>query len=68
MHEDHHHCAALGAARLAWLADGGTLDEACRPLAERARMEPQADLSDLMEERHAGFSAVVPSRLIPTEP
>ena len=63
VHEDHHHCAALGAARLAWLADGGAVDEACRPLAEQFRMEPQAELSALMEERHAGFTAVAPSRL-----
>lgn len=63
IHQGHHHCAALGAARLAWLADGGARSDVCQALPVQARVDPDPALRDLLDERHAGFQAAVPSRL-----
>ena len=48
---------ALGAARLGWLADGGTEGEVCREPPVRARFEPAAS-NDLNRMRHARFQAL----------
>jgi xylulokinase len=46
---------ALGAARLAWLASGGSVDEVC-PVPEVARVaEPNASLAAELMPRHARF-------------
>ncbi|MDT7838598.1 xylulokinase [Aquabacterium sp. OR-4] len=46
---------ALGAARLAWLATGGTVDQVCR-MPEIARVaEPDARLAATLQPRHARF-------------
>ena len=49
---------ALGAARLAWLADGGTIDAVCRPPALRQRFVPDAGHAPQHRQRHARFRAL----------
>ncbi len=49
---------ALGAARLAWLADGGTLEAVCTPPAVRQRFEPRTADADGHRARHARFRAL----------
>ena len=52
--------AALGAARLAWLADGGRVDEVClRPPVER-RFEP-APATEASANRYRRFGALYPA-------
>lgn len=47
--------AALGAARLAWLADGGAAPDVLRPAAVAVRYEPQTGAHEWMSIRHARF-------------
>lgn len=47
--------AALGAARLAWLADGGTVAEVCTKPPEVCRFEPDATRQCRLEARYARF-------------
>ncbi len=49
---------ALGAARLAWLSDGGTLHEVCRRPVLRQRFEPARASADHLRARHARFKAL----------
>ncbi|HEY2253999.1 MAG TPA: FGGY-family carbohydrate kinase, partial [Variovorax sp.] len=49
---------ALGAARLAWLADGGSEEAVCRRPAVRRRFEPASGSAGLHAERHTRFSAL----------
>lgn len=56
-----HAAAALGAARLAWLADGGTEDEVCQPLALEKSFEPDSALSQLLAERYPRYRALYPA-------
>ena len=49
---------ALGAARLAWLADGGTIEAVCTPPAVRRRFEPSASDTECHRARHARFRAL----------
>ena len=49
---------ALGAARLAWLADGGAQAEVCLKPAVRQRFEPATAMADVHDERHARFKAL----------
>jgi xylulokinase len=51
---------ALGAARLAWLADGGDEDHVCRPAPERVRFDPDPSLSDILRRRYAQFAELYP--------
>ena len=52
---------ALGAARLAWLADGGDLEAVCpAPRATRV-LEPDRDESARLHARHARFRALYPA-------
>ena len=53
--------AALGAARLAWLADGGPLDEVCQNLPISHRFEPEAAGVQLLAERYPRFRALYPA-------
>lgn len=49
---------ALGAARLAWLADGGTLEAVCTPPAVRQRFAPRTAGAEGHRARHARFRAL----------
>ena len=49
---------ALGAARLAWLADGGMLEAVCTPPAVRQRFEPRTADAEGHRARHARFRAL----------
>jgi xylulokinase len=47
--------AALGAARLAWLADGGTIAEVCTKPPELRHFEPDVTRQARLEARYARF-------------
>jgi len=49
---------AMGAARLAWLADGGTEAEVCRRPEVRQRFEPNPGHAATYTARHARFKAL----------
>ena len=49
---------ALGAARLAWLADGGTVEAVCTTPAVRQRFEPRTADAEGHRRRHARFKAL----------
>jgi xylulokinase len=49
---------ALGAARLAWLADGGELAQVCAVPPVARRFEPRAAAGALLADRHARFRAL----------
>jgi xylulokinase len=49
---------AMGAARLAWLADGGAEAEVCRPPQLRQRFEPERATGGTTASRHARFKAL----------
>ncbi|MET0544448.1 MAG: xylulokinase [Variovorax sp.] len=49
---------ALGAARLAWLSDGGAVDTVCRQPALRQRFEPNTADAEAHRVRHARFRAL----------
>jgi xylulokinase len=50
--------AAVGAARLAWLADGGSEAEVCRRPATRQRFEPARTPQDALASRRGRFQAL----------
>lgn len=56
-----HAAAALGAARLAWLADGGTETEVCQPLPLAQGFEPSPAISQLLSERYPCYRALYPA-------
>jgi xylulokinase len=56
-----HAAAALGAARLAWLADGGMESEVCQPLPVAQAFEPEMMLSALLAERYPRYRALYPA-------
>ena len=60
-----HAAAALGAARLAWLADGGSEAEVCQPLPLAQGFEPVPALSALLTER---YLVVLPPDAVPKVP
>ncbi|MEX8517553.1 MAG: xylulokinase [Leptothrix sp. (in: b-proteobacteria)] len=49
---------ALGAARLAWLADGGTVEQVCLAPEVAARFEPDAAQAALLQPRYERFKAL----------
>jgi xylulokinase len=51
---------ALGAARLAWLADGGAVESVCTTPAVRRRFEPDVAAAAGHRARHARFQALYP--------
>ena len=53
--------AALGAARLAWLAVGGERSSVCRRPAVRRRIEPETSLCDRLAPRYERFRALYPA-------
>jgi xylulokinase len=56
-----HAAAALGAARLAWLADGGAEEEVCQPLVLEKSFAPEPALSQLLAERYPRYDALYPA-------
>lgn len=52
---------ARGAARLAWLADGGELAHVCLPPSERDRFTPDGAETELLAPRQARFRAACPA-------
>ncbi len=56
-----HAAAALGAARLAWLADGGSEDEVCQPLPVAQAFAPDAAQRELLTRRYTRFRALYPA-------
>jgi xylulokinase len=50
--------AALGAARLGWLAAGGSESDVCRPLPLRRRLDPDARWRAALLPRHERFRAL----------
>ncbi len=59
-HEGGEAGAALGAARLAWLAAGGDLGAVCVRPAARERFEPDAQRSAVLEPRYQRFRRLYP--------
>jgi xylulokinase len=59
--EGAHAAAALGAARLAWLADGGSVDEVCIRLPLAQAFEPDVALRQLLSERYPRYRALYPA-------
>ncbi len=51
---------ALGAARLAWLADGGEEQEVCRVAPERRRFEPDLSPNPSLHARYERFTRLYP--------
>jgi xylulokinase len=51
---------ALGAARLAWLADGGDLAQVCAKQPVLACFQPQPERRAMLMARHARFRALYP--------
>src|SRR5258706_283242 len=51
---------ALGAARLAWLADGGEEQEVCRVAPERRRFEPDRPCGSRVHNRYERFTRLYP--------
>jgi xylulokinase len=49
---------ALGAARLAWLADGGEVATVCRVAQVQRRYDPDPGLAGSLHERHERFRAL----------
>ncbi|MEO8006776.1 MAG: xylulokinase [Betaproteobacteria bacterium] len=52
---------ALGAARLAWLAESGDEAQVCRVAPERRRFEPDANTFDAMQPRYEKFRKLYPA-------
>jgi len=52
---------ALGAARLAWLAAGGDLGSVCGSPPVRDRIEPDAQLAELLTARYGRFTRLYPA-------
>ena len=61
LHQDSAHGAALGAARLGWLACGADEHTVCLRSPVLQTLEPASDALGLMEERHTRFAAVYPA-------
>jgi len=59
--EGAHAAAALGAARLAWLADGGVVGDVCQSLPLAQGFAPDAALGQLLVERYPRYRALYPA-------
>lgn len=60
--------AAVGAARLGWLAAGGRLEEVCPPVHPRAVYVPRMERAERLLRRHERFRAALPAgRALPPE-
>lgn len=62
IHSDSESCAALGAARLAWMADGGSVGEVCHSNTTTDLIHPDPKLVSMLMERRATFLANSPAR------
>lgn len=60
LREGSEHGGALGAARLAWLADGGAQDDICDPKPVRKCFTPDAYLRERLASRYARYQALYP--------
>lgn len=58
-----HAIGALGAARLAWLAVGGTQAQVCQPLTAERSFEPDGQQGLLLTQRYERFRALYPELL-----
>lgn len=56
-----HTSAALGAARLAWLADGGDAASVCLSLPTEQAFEPEASITRMLAERYTRYRAAYPA-------
>jgi xylulokinase len=61
IHEGGEAGGALGAARLAWLADGGDESDACRTAAVARELEPDAAEAGMLALRYQRFRALYPA-------
>jgi xylulokinase len=61
VHEGAQSGGALGAARLAWLADGGPLDQVCARPPQARRFEPRPHEREALLERHRRFVRLYPA-------
>lgn len=60
--------AAVGAARLAWLADGGAFAEVCAPVPALAEYHPDPARAESLARRYERFRAALPAaRALPPE-
>jgi xylulokinase len=59
--ENAHSAAALGAARLAWLADGGKEDEVCLPLPLAQLFTPEDALRQSLAQRYSRYRGLYPA-------
>jgi xylulokinase len=60
-HEGGEAGGALGAARLAWLAVGGSLADVCPSPPVRERFEPEPEVQELLAPRYERFRALYPA-------
>jgi xylulokinase len=60
-HEGSAAAAALGAARLGWMACGAPVSDVAQPRAVTHRFEPQADDAAMLAERHRRYRALYPA-------
>ena len=56
-----HAAAALGAARLAWLADGGDEAEVCQPLPLAQEFLPDASIGQTLTQRYLRYRGLYPA-------
>ncbi len=63
VHQDAESGGAMGAARLAWLALGGTLDQVCTTPPVQRVHTPDAQRHALLQQRHQRFKALYPALL-----
>lgn len=59
--ENAHAAAALGAARLAWLADGGSEEEVCQPLPMAQVFVPEDTVRQSLAQRYARYRGLYPA-------
>jgi xylulokinase len=60
VHQDSESGGAMGAARLAWLANGGNIDQVCTTPPVLAAYQPDPDSHAALMSRHARFRALYP--------
>ncbi len=61
--EGAHTAAALGAARLAWLADGGSEEQVCQNLTTERSFDPAPSTAQVLSERYPRYRALYPALL-----
>ncbi|MBS7808473.1 xylulokinase [Variovorax sp. PCZ-1] len=66
VHQDSNNAGALGAARLAWLATGGTLNDVCTTPAVSKTFIPDAKRHSSLQVRHMQFGQLYQAQPQPT--